>query len=122
MNQLPYQLYKMTSQQQADLIIDHLEEALTFWQRLRGLLNHSKLPYNQGLWIKPCNNIHTFFMKFSIDCLFLDKKMVVKKISKNIKPFRVAGPVWTAYSVIELPTGKIEEFNIQPGDQLYVVN
>ena len=58
--------------------LTQLELAESFWQRGKGLLGHSKLEFDQALWIKPCNNIHTMFMRFSIDCIFLEKKLANK--------------------------------------------
>ena len=48
--------------------------------------------------------------------------MVIQKITSNMKPFRVAGPVWKARSVIELKAGTAEQAQLAVGDQLYVVS
>jgi uncharacterized protein len=114
-------LYK-TSTAGAELIIDHLELAESFWQRGRGLLGRKNLESNRALWIKPCNNIHTFFMKFSIDCIFVDSKMQIKKIAKNVPPFRFVGPYWKSFSVIETAAGFADKKQLNIGDHLYVVN
>ena len=65
----------------AELLIEQLEIAESFWHRGVGLLGRAKLEENQALWIKPTNNIHTCFMKFSIDCIFVDRKLEIKKIT-----------------------------------------
>ncbi|MFZ3228802.1 MAG: DUF192 domain-containing protein [Pseudobdellovibrio sp.] len=106
----------------AELLIDNLEIAESLVKRGTGLLGRSSLEVNQALWIKPCNNIHTFFMKFAIDCIFIDRKLEIKKIAKSVKPFRFIGPYWRAYSVIEAKAGFAEEKKLQIGDQLYVVS
>lgn len=116
------QLYKISSTDQAQLLTDQLEIAESFLQRGKGLLGRRDLPEGQALWIKPCNNIHTFFMKFSIDCLFLDKNLKIKKIYSHLKPFRIAGPIWKATSVVELKAGSVDRWNLSIGDQLYVVS
>ena len=116
------QLYKITDGHHAELLTDKLEKAESFFKRGKGLLGRSELSVDQALWINPCNNIHTFFMKFSIDCLFLDKNLKIKKIYSQVKPFRLAGPVWRASSVIELKAGNIEKWKLNIGDQLYVVS
>lgn len=116
------QLYKIAKNESAELIISQLEEATTIFERAKGLLGRQDINENQGLWIRPGNNIHTFFMKFSIDCIFLNKNMVIEKIHSNIKPFKVAGPIWKSNSVIELKAGTAEKWNLKPGDQLYVVS
>lgn len=116
------QLYKITKNDKAELIISELEEATSLFQRAKGLLGRDHLSENQGLWIKPGNNIHTFFMKFNIDCIFVDKNLVVQKIKSNIVPFRVAGPNWKTASVIEVKAGTAHKWNLVEGDQLYVVS
>lgn len=103
-------------------IIRQLEIAESFFARGKGLLGRSHLSEGQGLLIKPCNNIHTFFMKFAIDCVFVDKEFKVQKVVANIKPWRMVGPFWKAHSVIELPSGFAAKKNIEVGDQLYVGN
>ena len=116
------QLYNIIKDKNAELIVDHLEQAHSFFERGKGLLGRESMNEGYGLWIKPCNNIHTFFMKFKIDCVFLDERLVIQKIASNIKPFRVAGPVWKARSVIELKAGTVEKWKLAVGDQLYVVS
>ena len=116
------QLYKIIKDKNAELIVGDLEKATSFFARGKGLLGRSDLNDSHGLWIKPCNNISTFFMKFTIDCLFLDENMVIQRIASNMKPFRVAGPVWKARSVVELRGGTAEKMNLVVGDQLYVVS
>lgn len=106
----------------ADLIVDNLEIATTFWQRGRGLLGRKSLAADQALWIKPTNNIHTFFMRFAIDCIFINRKLEIVKIRPSVPPFRVVGPYWKSQSVIEAPSGFAVKKNLQVGDQLYVVS
>lgn len=106
----------------AELLLDNLEVAESLVKRGTGLLGRKGLDVGQALWIKPCNNIHTFFMKFAIDCIFVDRNLEIKKIVKTVKPFRMVGPYWKAHSVIETKAGFAEEKNLQIGDQLYVVS
>jgi uncharacterized membrane protein (UPF0127 family) len=122
-------LYKTTADRSsvnfnsgAELLIDNLEVAESLIKRGTGLLGRQGLDVSQALWIKPCNNIHTFFMKFAIDCIFVDRNLEIKKIVQKVKPFRMVGPYWKAYSVIETKAGFAEEKNLQIGDQLYVVS
>jgi uncharacterized membrane protein (UPF0127 family) len=114
-------LYK-TATAQAELLIEDLQIAETFWTRAKGLLGRKSINENQALWIKPCRDIHTFFMKFPIDCVFLDKNMQVYNIVENVTPFKIIGPFWKASSVIEFKSGFSNMKNLKVGDQLYVVN
>jgi uncharacterized membrane protein (UPF0127 family) len=106
----------------AELLIENLEIADSIFKRGTGLLGRKSLEMNQGLWLKPGNNIHTFFMKFAIDCIFIDKNLEIKGIVKSVKPFRFVGPYWKASSVIEAKAGFAEKMNLKVGDQLYVVS
>ncbi len=101
-------------------VINQLEIAESFIDRGIGLLHHSSLSIDQAMWIKPCNNIHTFFMKFDIDCVFLSKDLKVVSLFKNVRPFRVILPQWKAHSVIEFSAGFIEKYNLKIGETLHV--
>jgi uncharacterized protein len=70
-----------------------------------------------GLWILPCEAIHTFFMKMSIDSVFLDRELRVTKVEKNLRPFRVALSL-RAHSVLELPPGTVLRSRTEVGDRL----
>lgn len=93
------------------------EVADTSFARIKGLMFKKKI--SKGLWIVPCNSIHTFFMKCPIDVLFLDKKGKIIKMIPNMKPWRIGAIVWKAHSVIELPCGTIQYMNIQLHDIVY---
>lgn len=101
-------------------IINQLEIADSFIDRGIGLLQHSTLALDQAMWIKPCNNIHTFFMKFNIDCVFLNQELKIVSLFKNVRPYRVIWPQWKAHSVIEFSAGIIDKYEIKLGEQLHV--
>lgn len=101
-------------------LIADLEVASTFLSRGKGLLGREELPSHQALWIHHCNSIHTFFMKFAIDCVFVDKNLKVRAIRKEVRPWRLILPVWGAASVIEMAAGTVSKGNVSVGDQLYV--
>jgi uncharacterized membrane protein (UPF0127 family) len=82
-----------------------------------GLLKHDSLERGSGLWIVPCEGIHTFFMKFAIDVIYIDRKNRVRKVVQAIRPWRVSFCL-PAHSVIELPPGTIEETGTVRGDLL----
>ena len=73
-----------------------------------------------GLLIKKCNSIHTFFMKFSIDVVFLDKNYKVMRIYRNKRPWRLTPLVLGASQVLEVESGKLP-FLLSEGDKLEVV-
>ncbi len=79
--------------------------AKTLCERMRGLIGTKSLAKDEGMLILRCNAIHTFFMSFPIDAIFLDRHDNVVKIVRNIKPWRIF--VWgglRATKVLEIPT------------------
>ena len=101
----------------ASLLGDSIDVADDPAKRNRGLLKHRGLERGQGLWIVPCEGIHTFFMKFAIDVVYIDRKRRVRKVVRALSPWRLSICL-PAHSVIELPAGAIDETRTQKGDQL----
>ena len=96
---------------------DAIDLADTSEKRRTGLLKHTHLDPGQGLWIVPCESVHTFFMKFPIDLVYVDKKHVVRKVRNAVAPWRLSACL-TAHSILELPAGTAERTRTQPGDKL----
>lgn len=90
--------------------------ANSFFSRLKGLIGKNELKINEGLCILPCKSVHTFFMKFSIDVIFVDKNGIVCKIAKNLKPYKISKYISKAQYVIELSSGMCNRFKIEIGD------
>ncbi len=88
------------------------------WQRVKGLLGKKVLRPGCGLVLKPCNSIHTYFMRFPIDVLFVDKANRVIKTLPGLKPYRLTALYFNAYFVIELPVGLIKASGTSEGDIL----
>ena len=93
-----------------------IEVADTAARRNKGLLGRSGLNPGEGLWIVPCEAVHTFAMKFAIDLLYLDKAQRVVKVRHAVRPGRISGAL-RAHSVIELPAGTLAATQTQRGDQ-----
>jgi uncharacterized protein len=85
--------------------------------RMRGLLGRSDLPQGEGILLRPAGSIHTFFMRFPIDVVFLNDQDVVVEVVPRLQPWRVAG-VKGARSVLELSAGEAESRGIEPGSKL----
>jgi uncharacterized protein len=96
---------------------DSIDSAESSAQRRTGLLKHDKLDQGTGLWIVPCEAVHTFFMKFAIDLIYLDRKRRVRGIVRNVRPWRLSMCL-PAHSVLELPPGTIDRTNTQKGDEV----
>lgn len=86
-------------------------------KRRTGLLKHDRLEPGDGLWIVPCESVHTFFMKFPIDLVYLDRDRKVKKIRHAVPAWRLSA-CFTAHSILELPAGTIRQTSTQKGDEL----
>jgi len=86
-------------------------------KRRTGLLNHDGLKPGEGLWLVPCEGVHTFGMKFPIDVLFLNRKKKVLKVRHEMKRSRIAASL-LAHSVLELPAGMAAKTKTQRGDFL----
>jgi uncharacterized membrane protein (UPF0127 family) len=85
--------------------------------RRKGLLGRESLAAGEGLWITPCEAVHTFGMKFPIDLVYLDRTGCVKKVREAVQPWRFSGCL-SAHSVVELGAGTIETTQTAPGDEL----
>ncbi|RJX19237.1 MAG: DUF192 domain-containing protein [Ammonifex sp.] len=88
-----------------------------FWQRMIGLLGKQQLSPNEGLLITPCSAVHTLFMRFPIDVLFVSRDFIVLKAVENLRPWRFAG-CNRARLVIELRAGTVAQTGTAVGDKL----
>lgn len=91
------------SSESGDKILCRVAE--TFWSRFSGLMGKSPLPAGEGLLIRPCNSIHMFFMKFSVDVLFLDADFRVVRLIRDLVPGKIVGTVPGAVQVVEVTAG-----------------
>jgi len=86
-------------------------------QRLVGLLNHERLNEDEGMLLHPCKQIHTFFMRFPIDAIFLDQQNTVLAMGEYL-PWRFSKWHFKAKKVLELPLGTCKNKEVQIGDRL----
>lgn len=89
--------------------------------RVIGLLRHASLSAEEGLLITPCNNVHTWFMRFAIDVAFLDADSDVLKTVHALPPFRARACWRKARSVLELSAGRLAATGTEVGDKLFIV-
>jgi len=102
------------------ILAEEAAVADTPFKRIKGLLGENSLAQNRGLIIRPCNSIHTFFMKFPIDAVFVNSANTIVKIIPNMAPFRLSNIYWKAKFVVELPAGTAEKTPSQIGDILEI--
>lgn len=92
----------------------------TLLQRIKGLLGRKDFHPGEALIIKPCNSIHTLFMRFPIDVLFVDTHNCVVGVFSWLKPFRITPIYFNAAYVIELPAGTVKSTLTEKGDKLKI--
>jgi uncharacterized membrane protein (UPF0127 family) len=85
--------------------------------RMRGLLGRSGLESGEGLLLQPASSVHTFFMRFAIDVVFLSRDGEVLKVADRVPPWRTAA-ARGAKTVIELAAGEAGRCGIRVGDRL----
>ncbi len=98
--------------------VAQVELAHRWHHRLIGLLGRAALAPNHALWIRPCNSVHTFGMRFAIDVVFLDADRTVVRVEHNVVPWRVARA--RAASVLELAAGVARRVGVDVGDRLHI--
>jgi uncharacterized protein len=96
-----------------------VDVADTSAKRRVGLLRHKRLEPGEGLWISPCESVHTFFMKFPIDLVYMDKSRKVRKVRHAVPAWRLSMCL-TAHSILELPAGTAKQTGTVPGDVLAI--
>lgn len=101
-------------------LVPKLEVADTMWTRMKGLLGRRSIEADEGLWIRASGSVHTFFMKFPIDLIFVNRNLVVTKTVPNVVPGRFVWKGWSANSVIELQAGFLERNPVRIGEKLHV--
>ena len=102
------------------VVAERLRVADTHWTRLRGLLGTSSLPRGEGLWIRPCRQVHMFGMRYAIDVVFLDDRHHVVHVVSDLAPGRISPKVNGATSVLELPAGTIARLGLTAGARLEI--
>lgn len=95
-----------------------LQIADNFFKRFKGLMLRKRLGESEGLMLPGCASIHTCFMCFAIDAVFLGMDYRVINIKEKIKPWRLAGFVKGAYITVELPSGTVKKKDVSIGDLL----
>ncbi len=95
----------------------HVRVADTSLERGTGLLKDKELAEGHGLWIVPCNSIHSFGMKFIFDAIFLDRDLRVVHLVCQMKPWRISKIKFAAKTVLELPAGVIAQSGTKLDDR-----
>jgi len=103
-----------------NVVCEHAELADNPWLRLKGLLGRKSLESGHGMLLMPSPSIHSAFMRFEFDAVFLDREFRVVRIASHIRPWK-ALMAKGARSVLELAAGEIERRGVEVGDELAVI-
>src|SRR4030095_15014425 len=98
----------LVNQRTDEALAERVEVAVTRRDRRKGLLGRSGFEPSSALIIAPCFSIHTMFMRFEIDAVFVDEDGRAVKVVPKMPPWRMALDA-TAHAVIELPAGSLRD-------------
>ena len=101
-----------------EVLIEKLLRAETFWRRFLGLLPYKELERSQGLLLTPCKSVHTWFMRFAIDIIYLDESLRVKAVYPEVRPWRMLPYHKRSYQVLEVSVGTLKASRTLPGHYL----
>ena len=116
----PGRAWHLRNARTGDILADCVTGAFDSRTRKQGLLGRTSWERGQALVIAPSNAVHTFFMKFALDLVFLGRDGTVVKTQGPVPPWRLAGAL-RAYAVIELPGGALARHDTRRGDLLELI-
>jgi len=111
----------LVNQRTDEALAERVEVAVTRGDRRKGLLGRSEFESSSALILAPCAAIHTMFMRFDIDAVFVDDDGRAVKVVQGLTPWRIAVQPF-AHAVVELPAGSLRERSVDVGDRLYLVD
>lgn len=98
-------------------IVPRVWNAVTLWERTRGLLGRPQLQTGEGMLIGDCRLVHTVGMSYALDLVFLDRHGRVRKLVRKLSPLRMAGSL-PACTTLELAPGALDGMALRVGDTL----
>jgi hypothetical protein len=105
----------LVSEATGKTVVARLTIADGFWSRLAGLQFRRPLAADAGVLLAPCNSVHTCFVRFPVDVVFLDGNGAVLAVRRSLRPWRLAWGPRGSHAVLEVPAGSAE---LQPGERL----
>lgn len=111
---------RLVNEETGQDFVSRLRVALTPWERMRGLLGRDGLDPGEGMLFPNCSSVHTLFMRFTIDVVYLDREYHVRKITPRLRPWRFSG-CWGAAHTLELPSGHVVDSDVAVGARLRLV-
>jgi len=109
---------QMRNLRTGQIVAEQVLIADSFWTRFRGLLGRSFLAPGQGLWLKPCQQVHMLGLQFPLSVWFLDKTDHVCALIDDLRPWKISPHFSNAISILEFPVGWGKATNTRLGDEL----
>jgi uncharacterized membrane protein (UPF0127 family) len=110
---------RILNETKGTVVAEQVGLAHSFWKRFKGLMMRSGLPDGEALLIEPSGSIHTAFMRFPIDVVFLSRDHEVVKVVPAIRPWRLAFS--KGHGALELSAGSAARAGVEAGDRLALV-
>lgn len=104
-----------------NVIVKKLSVADGFWSRMKGLMWKKDLAEDEGLLLVPCNSVHSMFMRFPIDLLFLDRELKIIRIIERFKPWKATPIFRDCHQVVEIKAGVASKKGVTVKDELEVI-
>jgi uncharacterized membrane protein (UPF0127 family) len=112
-------VHVLLSERTGQHVAETIELAADSKTRTRGLLGRAGLARGTVMVIAPCNAVHTFFMRFTIDVAFVDRDGRILKLCRGLKPWRV-GIAARAFAALEFAEGSLDQAGLIRGDRLTI--
>jgi len=100
------------------VLIPRLAVATAFWVRFMGLMGKKAIGTDEGIFFPHCNSVHTFFMRFPIDVIYLSQSGEVLRVYESVSPWRLLLPAKRVKHVLEIQANRAKALGIQLGDCL----
>jgi len=117
---VPDRVLRLVHPRTGRVLAERLLVPRTFLGRGVGLMLRRQLQPGTGMWIVPCSGIHTFFMRFAIDAVFVDRRLRIVRVRLGLAPWRLVPLVLGGHSVIELPAGTLAGLRLERGEALMI--
>ena len=115
-----FKMEKMTILRGDETLAATAWQTTTLFERVKGLLGKDGMDMDETLILNPCHAVHTFFMKFTIDVVFLNSHCQIIALYPDLKPYRATRIHLDATHTIELPAGAITQWNLKKGQHLHI--
>jgi uncharacterized protein len=111
---------KILNVTKSTVLADKAVLADSMMKRLVGLLDRDHLDEGEGLILSPSNSIHSFFMRFTFDAIFLDRNNLVIAVIPFFKPSHISPIFYNALNTLELPAGTVSKTDTRIGDKIKI--